>query len=137
MPARNKHSRTKPIRRPKRLKLIEAKSATKMIPFTVDPNIGQRQMPGEKTITRAPTAPKWLSPEAQKVWKRAIRQMIDAATWNPVFESHLSVYCVLLAEFESDPAAFKATKLTTLRLYAGDLGLSPSTIDKVVRLKRR
>ena len=141
MPARNKPSRDKPAGRPTRLKLFDSKSATKMIPFTLksDPAGRTRADGGAtgSTSSRAPTAPKWFKDEPRRIWRRSVRAMIGAGTWQPLFESHLSVYCHLLSEFEADPAGFQATKLTTLRLYAGDLGLSPTTLDKVVRIKRR
>ena len=138
MPARNKPSRKKPTRRPSRLKLFDEKSQVKMIPFTLKSDRTQREgLSQETTTTRAPTAPKWLPEAARDIWRRSVRAMIEAGTWQPIFESHLAVYCHLLSEFEADPAGFQATKLTTLRLYAGDLGLSPTTLDKVVRIKRR
>ncbi len=141
MPARNKPSRKKPTRRPSRLKLIDEKSAMEMIPFTLKPDPDRRMRAGVgadgSTRPRAPTAPRWFKDEPRRIWRRSVRAMIEAGTWQPLFESHLSVYCHLLSEFEADPAGFQATKLTTLRLYAGDLGLSPTTVDKVVRIKRR
>ncbi len=141
MPARNKPSRGKPAQRTSRLKLIDEKSATRRIPFPVEPDSAQRRRAGAgadaSTRPRAPTAPKWFTDEPRRIWRRSVRAMIDAGTWQPIFESHLAVYCHLLGEFEADPAGFQATKLTTLRLYAGDLGLSPTTFDKVVRVKRR
>ena len=110
----------------------------KTIPFTLKSDRTQREeFSQETTTTRAPAAPKWLPEAARDIWRRSVRAMIEAGTWQPIFESHLAVYCHLLSEFEADPAGFQATKLTTLRLYAGDLGLSPTTLDKVVRIKRR
>ena len=141
MPARNKPSRKKPTRRPSRLKLIDEKSAMKMIPFTLKPDPDRRIRAGVgadgSTRPRAPTAPRWFKDAPRRILRRSVRAMIDAGTWQPLFESHLAVYCHLLGEFEANPAGFQATKLTTLRLYAGDLGLSPTTLDKVVRIKRR
>ncbi len=138
MPARSKPSRKKPTPRPTRLKLIEEKGGGGMrIPFTLKPDGAQPGGPTQKTATGAPTAPKWFKDDPRRIWRRSVRAMIDAGTWQPLFESHLAVYCHLLSEFESDPAGFMATKLTTLRLYAGDLGLSPTTLDKVTRIKRR
>ncbi len=112
-----------------------------MIPFTLKPDPARRTRAGVSAdgslSSRAPTAPRWFNDEPRRIWRRSVRAMIDAGTWQPLFESHLAVYCHLLSEFEADPAGFQATKLTTLRLYAGDLGLSPTTVDKVVRIKRR
>jgi len=139
MPARNKPGRKKPAGRPTRLKLIEGTPALGKI-GSIEFEVVEKRERGtvKKTSagTRAPTAPKWFKDEPRRIWRRAVRAMIAAGTWQPIFESHLAVYCHLLSEFEADPAGFKATKLTTLRLYAGDLGLSPTTLDKVARLPK-
>ena len=139
MPARNRPSRDKPAQRTSRLKLMDEKSARMRIPLPVEPDPARRRTSGAdgSTRPRAPTAPRWFTDKPRRIWRRSVRAMIDAGTWQPLFESHLTVYCYLLSQFEADPAGFQATKLTTLRLYAGDLGLSPTTLDKVVRVKRR
>ena len=63
--------------------------------------------------------------------------MIRERTWQTCFEATLGMFCTLFALFQQDPQGFSPTKTVQLRLLAGDLGLSPSTIDKVVRVKGR
>ena len=107
------------------------------LPFTVVDRGELRATSSEGIPQRAPPAPAWLPKEAKVIWKRLVRRMIDMGSWQPIFAAHLAIYCQLLGELQSDPSDFKATRLTQMRLFAGDLGLSPTTIDRVARLGKR
>jgi hypothetical protein len=47
--------------------------------------------------------------------------------WRPAFSELLAFYCTERAIYDVGPAGYSATKATTLRLLARDLGLSPGT----------
>ena len=83
-----------------------------------------------------PEPPDWLPPTAVEVWERSVQAMIQERIWRPCFEPTVAMFASLYAQFTEMPGAFSATKLVQLRLLAGDLGLSPSTIGNVSRVPR-
>ena len=51
--------------------------------------------------------------------------MLPALSWLHRLDRYcLAAWCCLQAEFEADPAAMQAARLSLLRLLAGDLGLT-------------
>ena len=83
-----------------------------------------------------PEPPDWLPPTAVEVWERSVQAMIQERIWRPCFEPTVAIFASLYAQFTEIPGTFSATKLVQLRLLAGDLGLSPSTIGNVSRIPR-
>ncbi len=84
-----------------------------------------------------PSAPSWLSIDAAVHWETIAAQMVAERMWRPIFERTLATYVELLAVFLRDPETFGATKLGQLRLFGGDLGLSPSHWHRVSRTSHR
>jgi hypothetical protein len=78
-----------------------------------------------------------LSANALAHWNDIAAQMQSEHMWRPVFEHTLAIYVELLAVFLQDPEKFGATKLGQLRLFAGDLGLTPSHFNRVSRTSQR
>ena len=80
---------------------------------------------------KTPPPPKYLEAEARLLWRRIVREMIEAGHWKGLYTPTLGVYVSLLADFHENPGGFGASKLVQLRLLQGDLGLSPSHAHRV------
>ena len=137
MPNRTKKRMlSKRIDRPTRIPTAEEimkRQKTQGISFTVVDSAKRRTTTSAEPSQRAPSPPAWLPPEARPVWKRTVKQMIQERTWRTCFEATLGIFSTLFAQFQQDPQGFSPTKTVQLRLLAGDLGLSPATVDRVVR----
>ena len=80
-----------------------------------------------------PPIPEWLNSDVAPHWDEVAAAMVAEGLWRPCFERTLATYVSLLSVFLKDPAGFSPTKLTQLRLLAGDLGLTPSHYHRVFR----
>ena len=75
--------------------------------------------PGQRL--RARDKPPFVRGRAARLWAEALPKL----PWlHRVDKYCLSLWCVLLAEFEADPRAMKAARISLLRLMASDIGLS-------------
>ena len=90
----------------------------------------------ESAVTpQLPAPPPWLSANARAHWNAVAAQMQSEGLWRPVFERTLATYVELLSLFFADPQEFGSTKLVTLRLLGADLGLTPSSFNRVARTR--
>ena len=75
--------------------------------------------PGQRL--RAKDRPPFVRGRAAKIWA----EVLPALPWLHRLDRHcLAMWCVLQAEFERDPAAMMAARISLLRLLAGGLGLT-------------
>ena len=75
--------------------------------------------PGQRL--RARDRPAFCRGRAAKLWAEAL----PALPWlHRVDKYCFALWCVLQAEFERNPAAMMAARISLLRLIAGDLGLT-------------
>ncbi|WP_413718314.1 hypothetical protein [Silicimonas sp. MF1-12-2] len=73
--------------------------------------------------------PKGMSKPAQTVFKRFLAK----ATWlDESREVTARVFCELVAQFEADPVGFPTSRLTMLRSYGADLGLTDQRMRKAM-----
>lgn len=67
--------------------------------------------------------PAYLSRRAARIWREVAR----IAFWLGDVDRHkLGTFCSLLAEFESRPQAFPASRIALVRAFGSDLGLTPA-----------
>ena len=75
--------------------------------------------PGQRL--RAKDRPPFVRGRAARLWAEAL----PALPWlHRVDKYCFALWCVLQAEFERNPAAMMAARISLLRLIAGDLGLT-------------
>lgn len=88
-------------------------------------NAGHRPLPvAEPVATGRPVPPIPLEPRAAELWA----SMIEPAFWLAEADSAACWgFVVLQAEFEADPAAFNAARITQWRTLAAEIGLTPSS----------
>ena len=101
------------------------------------PNMRLRREPEaqpEKAEVLVPVPPEWLTEAATPHWATLAIEMVRCGTFRPLYASTLGMYAELLANFIEAPDDFSATRLTQMRLIAGDLGLSPSHANRVARV---
>ena len=106
-------------RKPTVLKVIEGTARADRAP---------RNEPKPKK--RAPSCPTWLLREAKAEWKRVVKELEPLGVLTGVDRACLAAYCQLWArihELETQGNGASAAMFTQLRLYAVELGLTPSS----------
>ncbi len=82
-----------------------------------------------------PKAPQYVIdfPGAIDVWNQLEVSMLEADIYTLADSNKMARYCILEAEFRSNPIAFSesAARLTQLRLLENDLYLSPESRAKI------
>ena len=64
---------------------------------------------------RIPAAPRHLTQEAKKEWRRKVRELMDAGLWENVYTDSVAMYCVAQAQY-----------LKSLAMLNGPVGLCPN-----------
>ena len=82
-----------------------------------------------------PPCPDWLPEEAKVIWHRIAPEMAQDGIWKPYYADCLASYCSLLTEYQRDPYAFSAAKLTQLRQFMQELAITPASERNVVRAR--
>jgi len=82
-----------------------------------------------------PSCPDWLDEKAKAIWQRIAPEMAGDGIWKPYYVDCLASYCSLLSEYQSDSTAFSAAKLTELRQFMQELGVTPAAERNVVRAR--
>ena len=86
-------------------------------------------------LPEPPACPDWLPKQAKAIWQRIAPEMAQDGIWKPYYADCLASYCSLLTEYQSDPTAFSAAKLTQLRQFMQELAITPASERNVVRAR--
>lgn len=84
-----------------------------------------------RRVSIPPEKPIWLSVTASREWDRVLPLLLESGRISQHDSMAIAAYCELAAEFIESPSEFPSSKMTQLRLIMGDLGMTPSSRDKL------
>ena len=89
----------------------------------------RRERAGEPIVTSAVgSPPRHMNDAAKAIWRRTA----PAAYWlTEVDREALEVFCILMAEAETNLAEMQASRISVLNRFMNDLGLTPGARTKV------
>lgn len=76
--------------------------------------------------TGQPEKPKFLKGRASRLWDETAPLLVAMGVAKQLDAHVLAAWCCLMAEFEKDPKAMTASRISQMRALAGTLGMTPS-----------
>jgi phage terminase small subunit len=95
------------------------------------PNAG-RDAPAPRTsdkVMRAARCPGWLAKidGCKAIWKSHASDMAARRVWKPQYQNTLARYCVMQAQYQTDPTGFSAARIAAMLRLETALKLTPES----------
>jgi|AntRauTorckE6833_2_1112554.scaffolds.fasta_scaffold43800_2 phage terminase small subunit len=95
-----------------------------------------RHSGGVEVESVMPEMPEWISGEAKQLWEKIAPDLKDAGYLTKLDGVALATYCELVCQFIADRENFAPQKLTQMRSFMGELGLTPGARAKLPAINK-
>lgn len=112
-------------------------TALKLVKGTARPGRINKHEPKHKA--GLPKCPAWINEEGKKEWKRAGKLLVESGVATHLDFVNFAVFCQMWGEFVDGVKKLEPVSvahITQMRLYAIELGMTPSSRSKVSAIEK-